>query len=62
MRLVVALVLFAASTAVCVATGRWWLAARHRQDYSFNDRNSAIGLSGLGLLGALLAVQLLVGR
>jgi hypothetical protein len=58
----VGLALLAGSVAACVATCRWWLLARQREGYSFNDRNSAIGLGGLGLLGAMVALQLLIGR
>ncbi len=53
--------LLALGGAVIERTLRWWLVARQGASYSFNDRNSAIGIAGLGLLIMGVGLRLMFG-
>ena len=58
-RTVLAVVLLVVSTAACVAVDARWLADRRRDNYGYNDRNNAIRLFGVSVIGVTLAIRLL---
>lgn len=60
MRIAGGLALLVVSVAVCLATSRWWLAVRRKDDYSYIERNNAMRFAGFGVLGIILAFQLLL--
>jgi hypothetical protein len=48
MTLTLGVLLILSGSLACALTLRWWLAERTKEGYSFSDRNTALGIAGLG--------------